>query len=113
MRKKKSQVVKIVLNYKNEIICFSCTVNKFPYIATTIGNLISMSNWEFGPITDVLVAIEAIEKVAARCGFTRMETYIDHSMPNYELLDDYIANHDGIKEWVDKRFTRNEWTIKV
>lgn len=111
MKKNNGRKVFITLNSKNEIIRFRCDVNGFPYIATDIKGKVIMTNWDSGSAMDQLEALKAIGNVAARYGYSRMQTYVEHSAPSFELVENYINERNGISTWNDKRYWQYEWDI--
>ena len=111
MKKNKGRKVYITLNSKNEITRFQCNVKEFPYIATDIKGKVIMTNWDSGSATDLLEAIKAIGNVAARCGYTRMQTFVDRFAQDYELVEAYIEECNGVSVWCSRRHVQYEWDI--
>lgn len=113
MKKNKGRKVGIILNYKNEIVRFRCDVKGYPYIATIIKGKVIMTNWDSGSATDLLEAIKAIGNVAARYGYSKMQTYIERSLTDFELAENYIKERNGLSIWNDRRFWQYEWDITI
>ena len=111
MIKNTGRKVFITLNSKNEIIRFRCDVNGFPYIATIIKGKVIMTNWNSGSTIDLLEALKAIGNVAARYNYSKMQAYIESSLPYFELAENYIIEHNGVSIWNDRRYWQYEWDI--
>lgn len=108
---KKTVAVEITLQGNREITGFHCVVSSIRYTAVIYGSKVSLLNEDYGSSADVLTAIKAIENEAGKYGYLKMEVYIDHFAQGFELLEHYVAEKAGLIEWVDRRYTRNEWTI--